>query len=102
VAVGLPVIIDNDANAIALAELWFGRPEVSDARDFILVLVAEGVGTGIIFDGQVYRGETGAAGEFGHMIPGPMLRCRAHAAIAIAGGFLLGTRCHSSLSNFDW
>jgi predicted NBD/HSP70 family sugar kinase len=69
-AVGLPVIIDNDANAVALAELWFGRPEVNDARDFILVLVAEGVGTGIIFDGQVYRGESGAAGEFGHMIIG--------------------------------
>src|SRR3989442_290251 len=49
-AVGLPVVIDNDANAVALAELWFWRPEVSDARDFILVLVAEGVGTGIIID----------------------------------------------------
>lgn len=69
-AVGLPVVIDNDANAVALAELWFGRPEVNDARDFILVLVAEGVGTGIIFDGQVYRGQRGAAGEFGHMIIG--------------------------------
>ena len=69
-AVGLPAAIDNDANSIALAELWFGRPEVSHARDFILVLVAEGVGTGIIFDGQVYRGERGAAGEFGHMIVG--------------------------------
>src|SRR5213593_4603233 len=69
-AVGLPAVIDNDANAVALAELWFGRPEVSDARDFILVLAAEGVGTGIVFDGQVYRGERGAAGEFGHMIVG--------------------------------
>ena len=69
-AVGLPVVIDNDANAMALAELWFGRPEVNDARDFIMVLVAEGVGTGIIFDGQVYRGQRGAAGEFGHMVIG--------------------------------
>src|SRR5436309_11347470 len=69
-AVGLPAVIDNDANAVALAELWFGRPEVSDARDFILVLAAEGVGTGIVFDGQIYRGERGAAGEFGHMIVG--------------------------------
>lgn len=69
-AVGLPVHIDNDANAVALAELWFGRPEVSDARDFILVLAAEGIGTGIVFDGQIYRGERGAAGEFGHMIIG--------------------------------
>jgi len=67
---GLPVIVDNDANSVALAELWFGRPEVSNARDFIMVLVAEGVGTGIIFDGQIYRGKRGAAGEFGHMIIG--------------------------------
>src|SRR5437588_4034927 len=69
-ATGLPVTIDNDANAVALAELWFGRPEVSDARDFILVFAAEGVGTGIVFDGQIYRGERGAAGEFGHMVIG--------------------------------
>ncbi len=69
-ATGFDVIVDNDANAAALAELWFGRPEVSEARDFILVLVAEGIGTGIVFDGQIYRGERGAAGEFGHMIIG--------------------------------
>jgi predicted NBD/HSP70 family sugar kinase len=69
-AVGLPVRMDNDANAAALAELWFGRPEIREVRDFILVLVEEGVGTGIVFDGQVYRGEGGAAGEFGHMTIG--------------------------------
>lgn len=69
-ATGLDAIIDNDANVAALAELWFGRPEVSNARDFILVLVSEGIGTGIIFDGQVYRGDYSAAGEFGHMIIG--------------------------------
>lgn len=69
-ATGLKVRVDNDANAAATAELWFGRPEVSDARDFIMVLVGEGIGTGIVFDGQIYRGERGAAGEFGHMIVG--------------------------------
>jgi predicted NBD/HSP70 family sugar kinase len=69
-ATGLNVTVDNDANAAALAELWFGRPEVSDARDFIMVFIAEGVGTGIIFDRQIYRGAGGAAGEFGHMIIG--------------------------------
>ena len=62
-ATGLPVTIDNDANSVALAELWFGRPEVTGARDFIVILVGAGVGTGIIIDGQVYRGERGAAGE---------------------------------------
>ena len=69
-ATGLPVTTDNDANAAALAELWLGRPEIRDVRDFILVLVEEGLGTGIIFDGQVYQGVAGAAGEFGHMTIG--------------------------------
>jgi N-acetylglucosamine repressor len=65
-----PVTVDNDANAVALAELWFGRPEIRQVRDFIMVLVEEGLGTGIVFDGQVYHGEGGAAGEFGHMTIG--------------------------------
>lgn len=69
-ATGLPVSVDNDANAAALAELWFGRPEIHEVRDFIMVLVEEGLGTGIIFDGQVYHGEDGVAGEFGHMTIG--------------------------------
>ncbi|MDT4968015.1 MAG: hypothetical protein QOJ64_2752 [Acidobacteriota bacterium] len=69
-ATGLNVTIDNDANAAALAELWFGQPEVSEARDFIMVFIAEGVGTGIICDRQIYRGREGAGGEFGHMIIG--------------------------------
>lgn len=70
IATGLPVKIDNDANAAALAELWFGRPEISMVRDFILVLIHKGIGTGIVFDGQIYRGKDGIAGEFGHMTIG--------------------------------
>src|SRR6201990_3383762 len=69
-ATGLKASVDNDANAAALADFAFGRPEVSEARNFINALVAEGIGTGIVFDGQIYRGERGAAGEFGHMIVG--------------------------------
>ncbi|MET0650401.1 MAG: ROK family transcriptional regulator [Pyrinomonadaceae bacterium] len=79
-ATGLPVRIDNDANAAALAELWFGRPEIREVRDFVMVLVEEGLGTGLVFDGQVYHGEAGAAGEFGHMTIG------AGAPIACAAG----------------
>ncbi|MFL6332570.1 MAG: ROK family protein [Pyrinomonadaceae bacterium] len=77
---GLPVRIDNDANAAALAELWFGRPEIREVRDFVMVLVEEGLGTGLVFDGQVYHGEAGAAGEFGHMTIG------AGAPVACAAG----------------
>jgi predicted NBD/HSP70 family sugar kinase len=69
-ATGLEVIIDNDANAVALAELWFGSEEIRKTKNFIVTLIAEGIGTGIIIDGQVYRGESGAAGEFGHMFVG--------------------------------
>ena len=80
VATGLPVRVDNDANAVALAELWFGRPEIRAVRDFIMILVEEGLGTGIVFDGQVYHGVVGAAGEFGHMIIGT------NAPVACASG----------------
>jgi N-acetylglucosamine repressor len=69
-ATGLTVTVDNDANAAALAELWLGRPEIRNVRDFIFVLVEQGLGTGIIFDGQVYHGLEGGAGEFGHMTIG--------------------------------
>ncbi len=79
-ATGLPVKIDNDANAAALAELWFGRPEIREVRDFVMVLVEEGLGTGLVFDGQVYHGDAGAAGEFGHMTIG------AGAPVACAAG----------------
>lgn len=67
---GLPVTVENDANATALAELWFGQERLHRPDTFLMVLVGEGIGTGIIFDGQVYRGEKGAGGEFGHMIAG--------------------------------
>lgn len=80
IATGLPVKIDNDANAAALAELWFGRPEISSVRDFILVLVHKGIGTGIVIDGQIYRGKDGIAGEFGHMTIG------SNAPVACAAG----------------
>lgn len=66
-ATGLPVKMENDTNAAALAELWLGRPEITNVRDFIVVLVDNGIGTGVVFDGQVHRGKYGVAGEFGHM-----------------------------------
>jgi len=66
-ATSLPVTIDNDANAIALAELWLGDPEIRRIQNFVTVMVSEGIGTGIVINGEIYRGENGAAGEFGHM-----------------------------------
>ncbi len=79
-ATKLNVIIENDTNATALAELWLGRPEISNVRDFVVVLVHSGIGTGIVFDGQLYRGKGGVAGEFGHMTIG------SNAPVACAAG----------------
>ena len=79
-ATGLPVLIENDTNAAALAELWLGRPEISNVRDFVVVLIHRGIGTGIVIDGQIYRGKGGVAGEFGHMTIG------SNAPIACAAG----------------
>ncbi|MDQ6787492.1 MAG: ROK family transcriptional regulator [Acidobacteriota bacterium] len=69
-ATGLNVRVENDANAAALAELWFGQPEIREFRNFIFVLVEEGIGAGIVYDGQINQGKDGTAGEFGHMTIG--------------------------------
>lgn len=65
-ATGLPVGLENAANACALAEIWCGR-HTDAVRNLIAVTVSEGIGTGIIVDGQLVRGATGMAGEFGHV-----------------------------------
>jgi predicted NBD/HSP70 family sugar kinase len=71
-----PVLVDNDANLGAVAERWWGAGQHSD--DFSYVKVATGVGAGHIFDGHVYRGAFGIAGEIGHTAidpNGPSCRC---------------------------
>jgi len=64
-ATGLPVVVDNVANACALSEVWFGYSD--STRDLVVVNVSEGIGTGIFANGRLLRGEDGAAGEFGHV-----------------------------------
>ncbi len=64
-ATGLPVELENAANACALAEIWFGQHS-AELHDLIAVTVSEGIGTGILVNGQLVRGANGAAGEFGH------------------------------------
>lgn len=63
-AYSLPVKVDNDANAAGLAEALWGAG-VGYSSVFYATL-GTGIGTGIIFDGQIYYGRTGAAGEGGH------------------------------------
>jgi len=75
--VGLPVEVENAANSCALYELWFGRYS-EGLHDLIALTVSEGIGTGIIANGQLVRGTDGMAGEFGHVSlneDGPLCRC---------------------------
>jgi len=64
-ATGLPVVVDNVANACALSEVWFGYSD--GMHDLVVVNVSEGIGTGIFANGRLMRGEGGVAGEFGHV-----------------------------------
>jgi predicted NBD/HSP70 family sugar kinase len=61
----LPVLLDNDANLAAIGEMTYGAGR--GARDLIYVKASTGIGTGLIFDGRIYRGATGTAGELGHV-----------------------------------
>jgi len=62
---GLPVILENDANTLTAAEQWFGLGHGVD--HFIVIVVGSGIGAGIVVNGQLHRGAQGAAGEFGHI-----------------------------------
>jgi glucokinase len=64
---GLPVYVDNDATCAALAEAHDEAGNL-DALSLVMLTIGTGVGGGIVIDGRVYRGATGAAGELGHMI----------------------------------
>lgn len=61
-----PVFLDNEANLSLIAEKW-NNPDVVSVRDIVFVYVSEGIGCGVMFDGQIYRGRDYSAGEFGHM-----------------------------------
>jgi len=64
--IGLPVVLENAANACALAELWFGlHPE--HVRHLVAVTVSEGIGVGLLLNGQLVHGGDAMAGEFGHV-----------------------------------
>lgn len=62
---GLPVTIDNEANAGAQGELRFGAGQ--DARHLLYISAGSGIGSGIIINGELYKGARGYAGESGHM-----------------------------------
>src|SRR6266540_6228803 len=75
-AVGLPTMVDNDANVAAWGEFRFGAGRGSN--DILLVTVGTGIGGGIVAGGKLFRGAHGFAGEIGHIIVepgGPLCGC---------------------------
>ncbi len=63
---GIPVAITNDANAAAIGEMTYGAAR--GLKDFIMITLGTGVGSGIVINGQMVYGHDGFAGELGHMI----------------------------------
>lgn len=75
-ALGLPVLVDNDANAAALAEASGGAGR--GFRNLLCVTLGAGVGAGLVTDGRLQRGYRSAAGEIGHTVvdpDGPPCQC---------------------------
>lgn len=62
----LPVVLTNDANAAAIGEMMYGAAK--DMKDFIMITLGTGVGSGIVANGQLIYGHDGFAGELGHTI----------------------------------
>jgi predicted NBD/HSP70 family sugar kinase len=73
---GISVLLENDGRALTIAEQWFGNGRSID--NFVTVVAGQGIGAGVIANGQIYRGATSGAGEFGHIIfqpDGPRCSC---------------------------
>ena len=64
--IGIPVNITNDANAAAIGEMTYGAAK--GMKNFIMITLGTGVGSGIVIDGNVVYGNDGFAGELGHVI----------------------------------
>ncbi len=92
--VGLPVVVDNDANVAALAEYLYGAAR--GMPHMVMLTIGTGIGGGLILGGQVYRGATGGGAELGHMViqaDGPPCQgnCPNHGCVeALASGTALG------------
>ena len=62
---GIPAVLENDVNCAALGEKWLGAGKGSDS--FVCLTIGTGIGGGIVLDGDIFRGDTYVAGEFGHI-----------------------------------
>jgi glucokinase len=93
-AVGLPVFVDNDANVAAYAEYLYGAAQGKPHT--VMLTVGTGIGGGLVLNGEIYRGSTGAGAELGHIViqaDGPPCQgnCPNHGCVeALASGTALG------------
>ncbi|HEX5493052.1 MAG TPA: ROK family transcriptional regulator [Mycobacteriales bacterium] len=87
-ATGLPVVVNNDVNALAVAERWFGAGR--DVDSFAVVTVGVGIGCGLLLGGELFVGTGGMAGELGHLplvADGPRCTCGSRGCLeAVASG----------------
>jgi len=65
----IPTYIDNDANTVTLSQLWVGKGK--GINNFVVVTIEDGLGIGVVIDGELYRGSSGFAGELGHCVATP-------------------------------
>ena len=89
---GLPVTVENDANATAVAEHRWGAGQ--GCRELAFLTMGTGIGAGLILNNQLYRGRSGLAGEIGHMtlVPdGPLCLCGKRGCLeSLASGTAIG------------
>ena len=87
-ALGMPVVLDNDAKAIALGEGWVGA--AAGHKNYLAMVVSTGIGGGFVIDGKLLDGEMGNAGHIGHINVepgGPLCVCGSSGCLeAIASG----------------
>lgn len=79
---GLPVLVDNDVNTIAVADRLYGVGR--NHQSYLVVTIGRGTGCGVVIDGAVYRGAAGGAGEIGHTridVEGPVCSCGARGCL---------------------
>jgi predicted NBD/HSP70 family sugar kinase len=96
----LPILVDNGAKVLGQAEKWFGAARATD--NAVIVLLGIGVGTCIVSNGQVYRGATSSAGEWGHttvMVGGRACRCGSAGCLEAYVGALAIARRFSELKH---
>ncbi|MFZ5825311.1 MAG: ROK family protein [Bacillota bacterium] len=95
---GLPLAMENDVRCHAIGELHFGAGR--GVRNFILIALGTGIGSGIVLDGRLYGGPKGVAGEIGHIVlepGGPLCGCGKQGCFeAIASGVAIGRRANEA------